>query len=87
MSERDMQSEYLWSGRGEPDPDVAALERALAPARLRVGLDVSHLPERQAGAAHSTPPASGAGPIRFGNGRLDPSKGILYKIYKTRRSE
>jgi hypothetical protein len=39
MNERDLHSEYLWSGRGEPDPEIAALERALEPARLAAGLD------------------------------------------------
>ena len=26
----DMSDDYLWDGRGEPDPDVARLERQLA---------------------------------------------------------
>jgi hypothetical protein len=57
MSEREAHSEYLWSGRGEPDADIAALERALAPARLRAALDLSRLPERRATRPEPGPPA------------------------------
>jgi hypothetical protein len=31
MNDRDLRDEYLWTGRGAPDPEIARLERALAP--------------------------------------------------------
>lgn len=31
MNDRDLRDEYLWTGRGESDPEIARLERALAP--------------------------------------------------------
>lgn len=42
-----MNDDYLWSGSGTPDPDVEALERALAPLRHR-GAPLGPLPARTA---------------------------------------
>jgi len=42
--------DYLWDGSGEPDPDVAALEEALAPLRLSAGP-----PPAAAGTADTSP--------------------------------
>ena len=58
-----MNDEYLWSGTGAPDPDVEALERALAPFRHR-GTPLASLPSRRDRAAGRNVIAIDARPTR-----------------------